>query len=72
MKNFKSKNPRSKVKFKSQKTKDKDMAKGYSSISEAEHHRRKDEITIYDPFTRKWYNIKSRLRFRWQKGPLFI
>jgi len=60
---------RTKDKDKPEKTEDKNMTagsgRGYSSPLEAERNRRADEITIYDPFTRKWYNIRSRFRFRW-------
>jgi len=41
--------------------------RGYPSAWVAARNRRADEITVFDPFTRRWYNVRSSFRrgFRW-------
>ncbi len=55
--------------FKDKKSK-KEMGQGYKTYAEAELHRKSDEITIRDPQTGLYYNIKihSDKRNLWRIG----
>ena len=36
-----------------------DMGYAYRSYAEAASNRRRDEMTVYDPITNSYYNVKS-------------